>query len=70
MKQERLNNLMILHVHKGKTDSIDLSSCCNDFVTGNEHQLQVFGSFKESTQNLKYNLGRTIKFFLPPGLYY
>jgi hypothetical protein len=54
-----------LHVHKGKTDSIDLSSCCNDLVTGNEHRLQVFGSFKQSIRNLKYNLGRTIKFFRP-----
>jgi len=32
MAQERLNHLMILHVHKERTDNLDLKSVLNDFV--------------------------------------
>ena len=42
MKQQRLNNLMLLHAHKELTDKLDLVACANDFVSANEHRLQVF----------------------------
>ena len=29
-----LNHLMILHVHKDKTDELDLKSCLNEFIEG------------------------------------
>ena len=45
MKQSRLNHLMILHVHKEMTDSLNLVDCANDFVGSNEHRLRVFGKF-------------------------
>ena len=45
MKQSRLNHLMLLHVHKDITDGLDLIECANDFVSANEHRLQVFGKF-------------------------
>ena len=45
MKQQRLNNLMLLHVHKELTDNLDLIACANDFVFANEHHLQIFGKF-------------------------
>ena len=46
MKQQRLNNLMVLHAHKELTDNLDLVACANDFVSANEHRLQVFGKFQ------------------------
>ena len=47
MTQCRLNYLMILHVHKEMTDSLELANCANDFVGSNEHHLSVFGNFTE-----------------------
>ena len=38
MTQRRLNHLMLLHVHKDKTDNIDLKEISNDFVC-NENRL-------------------------------
>ena len=45
MTQQRLNNLMILHVHKHMTDNIDLKLCLNEFVAGSEHRSNLFGQF-------------------------
>ncbi len=47
MTQERLNHLMVLHVHKSKTDSLDLIDVANTFVNS-EHRLRLFGKFCES----------------------
>ena len=43
MHQNRLNHLMILHVHKHLTDDIDIKSVANEFVAGSEHCLTLFG---------------------------
>ena len=45
MTQERLNHLMILHVHKEIIDSISLSDIANNFVSKCEHRLNIFGKF-------------------------
>ena len=45
MRQDRLNHLMILHVHKELTDALDLKEVGNDFVCGSEHRLRLFGKF-------------------------
>ena len=45
MTQERLNHLMILHVHKEATDSMDLDTVANEFVSGTEHRVSIFGKF-------------------------
>ena len=45
MKQTRLNHLMILHVHKEKTESLCLHDIDNEFVRCPEHRLSVFGHF-------------------------
>ena len=42
--QERLNSLMVIHVHKDLTDKIDICDICNDFVSKGERR-QVFGKF-------------------------
>ena len=43
MTQKRLNNLLILHVHKDRTDDIPLSEVLNDFVSKGERRSHVFG---------------------------
>ena len=38
MSQVRLNNLMILHIHKQRTDKLNLKATLNEFVSCNEHR--------------------------------
>ena len=45
MSQLRLNNLLVLHAHKDKTDDLSIPSCLNEFVKGSEHRMSVFGDF-------------------------
>ncbi len=45
MRQERLNHLMILHVHRDITDNLDMISVANEFVIDSEHRMQIFGTF-------------------------
>ena len=45
MSQSRLNNLMLLHVHKDRTDKLDLKACSNEFVTGNDHRMKNIQQF-------------------------
>ena len=46
MGQQRLNYLMLLHVHKERTDNLDLKSVLNDFVGDSEHRGGIFAKFK------------------------
>ena len=39
----RLNHLMMLHVHKDRTDAIALVDVANDFVGEKENRRQLFG---------------------------
>lgn len=49
MSQQRLNHLMLLHVHKSYTDDLSLVDVANDFIADNEHRKQFFGpEFKSS----------------------
>lgn len=45
MNQDRLNHLMVLHVHKQLTDELNLKDVANDFVSASEHRLSLFGKF-------------------------
>ena len=45
MKQERLYHLMVIHVHKERTDSLNLKEVANEFVTDSEHRINIFGTF-------------------------
>ena len=45
MSQERLNNVMLLQVHKQKTDELVLEDVAQDFVNDNEHRVHLFGKF-------------------------
>ena len=48
MSQERLNHLMVLHIHKDRTDSLNAIDIANDFVSGSDHRQQIFSKFKTS----------------------
>ena len=45
MGQQRLNNLMVLHVHRDRTDSLNLIDVANDFVKDSDQRANVFGKF-------------------------
>ena len=45
MKQERLNHLSLLHVHKDRTDHMFCVDVAHSFVRESEHHLTVFGRF-------------------------
>ncbi len=48
MSESRLNNLMMLHIHKERTDSLSLFSIANNFVDLSDHRQTMFGTFTES----------------------
>jgi len=45
MTQARLNNALILHVHKNGTDQLSLTEVGNEFVKGSSHCETLFGQF-------------------------
>ena len=52
MSQQRLNHLMLLHVHKSHTGHFNLVDVANEFISGNEHRKNVFGTeFKDSDRD-------------------
>ena len=47
MTQCRVNNLMILNIHKDQCEELDLVDVANTFVAGSEHRLSLFGKFMQ-----------------------
>ena len=45
MSQMRVNNLLILHAHKERTDALSVASGLNEFISLNEHRLDMFNKF-------------------------
>ena len=45
MSQQRLNNLMVLHVHKDETDNLNLFDVAKNFIDVNNRRHLYFGSF-------------------------
>ena len=45
MTQKRLNYLMILHVHKDRTDLLDLKALLNEFIQCSEHRCNIFAKY-------------------------
>ena len=45
MSQERLNFLMLLYVHKDKTDKLDLQTLLNTFDEKSSHRLRIFAKY-------------------------
>ena len=48
MAQERLNSMLLLHVHNDLTDNLSLIEIGNEFVMGSQHRLTLFGKFLET----------------------
>ena len=47
MKQQRFNNVALLHTHKARTDKIRLLVVANEFVQRNENRFRNFGKFTD-----------------------
>ena len=47
ISQNRLNNIMVLHVHKEKTDALKMVNVANQFVFVSEHRLKQFGKLTD-----------------------
>ena len=43
--EQRLNNCMMLHIHKEITDSCDMHEIAKEFVSENSERQRFFGSF-------------------------
>ena len=48
MSQSRLNNIMVLHVHKNLTDKLSLVDIGNDFISGSSHRESLLGKFLQT----------------------
>ena len=44
MGQKRFNDVMLLHIHKQRTDQIDLKSVAQAFVMANDERIRYFGN--------------------------
>lgn len=53
MTQNRLNNVMVLHVHKDYTDQLCLIKIGNDFVQGSSHRELQFGKFLPTDKSVQ-----------------
>ena len=42
----RLNDMMVVHIHKSLTNTIDVRSILTGFSTANEERRKVLGSFE------------------------
>ena len=59
MGQQRLNNIMVFHVHKERTDKLNLVNIANEIVRGSEARRQRFGQFEEIDRRRKRVAVRT-----------
>ena len=42
MTYQRLNSIMLLHVHRKLADTLDINILVNDFVTGSSNRKEIF----------------------------
>ena len=45
MSQSRLNHLMILHIHKNRTDELNILDIAKEFIEVNDRRIKFFGRF-------------------------
>ena len=48
MTEKRLNNCLLLHIHKDLTDSLELASIAREFVFKYDERKKYFGNFLDS----------------------
>ena len=46
MTQARLNHLMTCSIYRERVDKLDLRKVANNFITGHDHRMDMFGLFK------------------------
>lgn len=46
MSQIKFNNLLVLQIHKEKTDALNLAEVGNVFVSAKDIRLNVFGKYE------------------------
>ena len=47
MRSSRLNNAMVLHMHKGRLGKLSMVDVSNDFVFESDHRKTLFGRFDD-----------------------
>ena len=60
MSQQRLNNIMLLNVHKDLTDGLDLPTVARQSVDANERRRHFFGTVHSPQWNPPERLGLTL----------
>lgn len=45
MKQKRLNNVAVCHIHQERVDALDRKKLCQEFISASDRRQNVFGSF-------------------------
>ena len=60
MSQQRLNNIMLLNVHKDLTDRLDLPTIARQFVDANERHRHFFGTVHSPQWNPPQRLRLTL----------
>ena len=45
MTEKRLNNLLLLYVHKEQSDNLDLASVAKEFIARNEKRMKYFSNY-------------------------
>ena len=55
INHSRLNHAMLLHVHKERTDNLELVDVANSFVSNSEHRLSLFGRFTLDLANSRFS---------------
>ena len=45
MTEKRLNNCLLLHVHKDLTDSLNMQDIATEFISVSDDRRKYFGSF-------------------------
>ena len=58
-RDSRVNHLIMLHVHKDRTDALTLVDVANDFVGEKENRKQFFGKFSANDIPNKFSISST-----------
>lgn len=45
MSQKRLNHVVLLHIHKNRTDELNIMEVANEFIVANDRRRLYFGQF-------------------------
>ena len=63
MTEKRLNNCLLLHVHKELTDQLNITDIAKEFISANSDRNRYFGSFSVEFFFLEFNLCKFMSIF-------